>query len=82
MVMIEAFAAALMVSDSNAITITSITEGSVILGGSAAPTGAPGSSQATQQLASLTALVKSGNVAGMTVGASDIIVEDAPEPMA
>ena len=65
MIMIEAFAAALMVSDSNAITITNITESSVILGGSAAPSGAPGSAQASQQLASLTALVKSNNIAGL-----------------
>lgn len=76
MVMIEAFAAALQVADSNAITITSITGGSVDLNGNAAPTGAPGSSEAGNQLASLTALVKSGNIAGMTVGSSTIIVEE------
>jgi hypothetical protein len=76
MVMIEAFAAALGVADSNAITITSITEGSVDLDGNAAPTGAPGSSEAGSQLVGLTALIKSGNIAGMDVGSSTIIVED------
>jgi hypothetical protein len=76
MIMIEAFAAALQVADSNAITIAKITGGSVDLDGSAAPTGAPGSSEAGNQLASLSALVKSGNIAGMTIGASTIIVEE------
>lgn len=43
-VLIESFAGALRVADTNAITFTSITEGSVNLDGSAAPTGTPGSS--------------------------------------
>jgi hypothetical protein len=74
--LIEVFAAALKVQDSNAITINSIREGSVLFDGSAAPTGAQGSSQAGDQLKSLSSLVNSGNIAGMVVGASTITVEN------
>lgn len=74
--LIEIFAAALGVTDTNAITINLIAEGSVNLDGSAAPSAAAGSSQAASQFASLSNLINSGNVAGMSVGASSLIVQD------
>ena len=48
----------------------------MIIDGSAAPSGAAGSSDAAAQLAGLTNLVNSGDVAGMAIGTVSLTVED------
>ena len=70
--LIKLFTIAIKGSDNNAITCDKITEGSVDLVGSAAPTGAEGSSEAAEQLKGLDDLLKSGGFAGMTVGEASI----------
>lgn len=76
MVLLAQLAGGIGSTDSNAITFDNIVEGSVNLDGSAAPTGAPGSSEAANQLSSLSSLVSSGSLAGMVVGSSSIVVAE------
>ena len=57
-------------TDTNAVTIGKCTSGSVDLEGSAAPTGAEGSSEAADQLKGLSDLIAGGSIAGMPVGES------------
>lgn len=56
-------------SDSNSITILSITQGSVIVAGGAGPTGESGTKQVNQQYNSFDSLLSTnGQIAGMTIG--------------
>lgn len=80
--MIESLAGAMGITDTNAITVEGIREGSVIADISAAPTGAPGSAEASQQLSMLNNLLKSGNIAGMKVAELSITVDGTSEPLA
>ena len=54
----------------NAFTINSIKYGSVILEGSAAPTGAPGSTKAAEEMKALSDIILEGNLAGIVGDAS------------
>lgn len=60
----------------NAITCNSIKEGSVDLEGSAAPSADPGSAEAADQLQALNDVIKSGEIAGMSVAESQLVVEE------
>lgn len=56
-------------SSTNAITITSIAPGSVVVQGGAGPTAGSGSKQANQQYSSLDATLSTNNqIAGMPIG--------------
>ncbi len=59
----------------NAITITSITSGSVVVAGGAGPSGASGTKTANQQFSSLDATLSANNqIAGMPIGESSVTV--------
>lgn len=59
----------------NAISITSIAPGSVIVTGGAGPDGVSGSKQSSQQFSSLDAtLSKNNQIAGMLIGESSVTV--------
>ena len=69
--LIKIFARALRGSN-KAIKCDKITEGSVDLEGGAAPSGAEGSTEAADQLQALNGLIRSGDVAGMSVDEASI----------
>jgi hypothetical protein len=64
---LRALAGAVNVSSTNAVTCDKITEGSVNLVGSVAPSGAAGSTEAANQLQSLYGLINTGSIGGMAV---------------
>jgi hypothetical protein len=64
---LRALATAVNVSSTNAITCDKITEGSVNLVGSVAPSGAAGSTEAANQLQSMKNLINTGSIANMAV---------------
>lgn len=68
--------ARVMKGSNNAITCDKITEGSVDLEGSAAPSGAEGSTEAADQLQALNDLIRSGDIAGMSVGEASITLPE------
>lgn len=73
---ILALASAARISDINGITLNSITAGSVILEGNVAPEAASGTAEAGTQLEGLKTALQSGEIEGMPVGSSSIVVED------
>lgn len=59
----------------NAITITAITPGSVVVAGGAGPNGVSGTKQANQQFSSLDATLSANNqIANMPIGESSVTV--------
>jgi hypothetical protein len=73
---LRSLARAIKGSNTNAITCDKITEGSVDLVGSAAPSADEGSTEAADQLQSLNDLIKTGSIGGMTIGESSITLPE------